>query len=339
MPAPRDRPDVHWLELPSDLLASLAHTNGGRIPAHFKLSYGTSSSEHGRRADGEAFRTAYLATIGKGNLSSPMAPSHLFHGTSGSYPGGWQSLRPRDVRSGFWAVAPGAKFFASQGNKSIAEVDRGEALGPVVYGGKGAQRRYVTVWEPGPQFFSPDRVAQHFRPISSQNGTFEYQGHPIDCVFSKTAVTLANGKTVTFSQAQIPKSNLTRLGVLGLMACDPNRLAALLDRAGICSGEADVAKRIAAAGLCDVCEEIVPHVRDDDLLALRRAAFAVDLEFKRTHTPCALPFRVVGVGQQEEQRAEEDGVTYTLHGNGAHDPDVGNLALVAIFELPPLVAR
>ena len=137
-----------------------------------------------------AFKTAYQETIGKGNHSSALQPRHLFHGTYGSHPEGWKTLKPQEGHTGFWAVAPGQKFFNVSGDQSADTVELAEMDGPIGYAGRLGDKRFITVWQPKPEVFSPDTIAVSTQSISSQEKTFEYQGFPIKYIEAKDKATL-----------------------------------------------------------------------------------------------------------------------------------------------------
>jgi hypothetical protein len=322
--------EMHLQEVSCEKLAKLAHTNGGVVPKHFKLDYKISNAANRKKIDLTAFSDAYAKTVGEGNKSSPSRPRHVFHGTTGSYPGDWKTLTPKDDHSGFWVAAPGSKFFQLQEGKPVDEVELGEMDGPIEYAGNEGGKRFITVWEPKPEAFSVENVATHDELISSEEKTFEYQGFPIEYAELKAKVTLRNETSVEYLCTHIPKSQRAELGVLGMMESHPKQLAQILDRAKLFNDEGDIKKRVEAIGLDDICELMLPHLMEDDLQKIREAGTEADRQFKKISMPLGTPHSAL---EENIGHHEQDGVTYSLHGSGAGN-GVGNLTMVAVYELP-----
>jgi hypothetical protein len=320
-------------EIASLELEALAHTNGGVVPKNFKLTYKTSTEDDSRKIDLMAFKTAYQETIGKGNHSSALQPRHLFHGTYGSHPEGWKTLKPQEGHTGFWAVAPGQKFFNVNGDQSADAVELAEMDGPIAYAGRLGDKRFITVWQPKPEVFSPDTIAVSQQSISSQEKTFEYQGFPIKYIEAKDKVTLMSHASVEHLETSIPKRERGKLSVLGMLQQHSVDLARLLDRANLCMDESDLKKRVAAIGLDEICDLILPHMVDGDLQKFRHAAVEAHNQFKKSTMPLGLPYNVHG---SHLDGAEEDGATYTLHGSNTEHAGGLNMTLVAVYELPRL---
>jgi hypothetical protein len=116
-----------------------------------------------------------------------------------------------------------------------------------------------------------------------------------------------------------------------MMESHPEQLAQILDRANLCNNEGDIKTRVSAIGLDDICELMLPHLVEGDLQKIREAGTEADSKFKKETMPLGKPY--TAFGKEDNDRHEQDGVTYTLHGSGAGN-GVGNLTMVAVYELP-----
>jgi len=97
--------------------------------------------------------------------------------------------------------------------------------------------------------------------------------------------------------------------------------------------ESDLKKRVAAIGLDEICDSILPHMVDGDLQKFRHAAVEAHNQFKKSTMPLGLPYNVHG---SHLDGAEEDGGTYTLYGSNTEHAGGLNMTLVAVYELPRL---